>query len=164
MATLPGYLCIGGNEIVNHCRTMAYVNAGLAPAWSAGVTSSCECCCETVDDGNYTTPSDVEGNPAPWYDPNRPESAEFYGILVSDMHMSTPLTASLVDSSIGRSCPIPVPRVITLEGAIVASSARGTAYGREWLVRALASPCVGGCCPSRDGEVLLWCEPEIGSV
>lgn len=157
MATLPGWLCVEGDEIINSCRTLSYIRDGFAPAWSPGL-AECDCCCPTVDAGDYTFPDDVEGNPAPWFDPNRPESADFFGVLVRDMHMSTPLAPSSVDSSTGRSCPIPVPRVISIEADLVTSSAAATAYAREWIVRALSAPCISGCCPSRNAEILLWCE------
>ena len=156
MATLPGYLCIGGDEIVNHCRTLAYIGAGLAPAWSSW-SETCDCCCENVDDGDYTTPA-TGPNPAPWYDPLRPESGEFYGILLVNFETSVPLAAT--STRVGRACAIPVPRVLTLDGFIVASSCRGTEYGKEWLVRALNNACIyDACCPERNGLLQRWCDP-----
>lgn len=159
MATLPGYLCIGGDEVVNHCRTLAYISAGLAPAWSA-FAATCDCCCANVDDGDYTTPS-TGPNPAPWYDPSRPESAEFYGLIVTDFHSSVPLQSQ--GSRVGRSCAIPVPRVFTLDGYIVASSCAGTEYGKEWVTRALNNSCIeDACCPERNGIIQRWC--DVGSA
>lgn len=162
MATLPGWLCIAGNEVINSCRTLAYINRGLAPHWAPGAGDDCDCCCSCVDDGDYTTPSGTSngGNPAPWFDLTRPESGEFFGVMIADMHLSTPLVAPPAGSTYGRSCPIPVPRTMTITGYLVASTCRGTGYGREWLVRALGQPCVGGgCCPTRNATMLLWC-PE----
>lgn len=161
MASLPGYLCIEGDEVVNSCRTLAYILAGLAPAWTS-YGSACDCCCASVDEGDYTTPAGTgggTGNPAPWWDPNRPESAEFYGFLVTDFTTSIPLVADR--ARVGRSCARPVPRVLTLQGNLVASSCRGTEYGKEWLARALASPCIEqGCCPERDAIIQRWCTDD----
>jgi len=156
MATLPGYLCLGGDEVLNHCRTLAYVRAGLAPAWSA-FAATCDCCCANTDDGNYTIPNSVV-NPAPWWDPTRPESAEFLGLIVKEFSSSVPMQSAPSRGS-GRSCAIPVPRVFTADGAIVASSCRGTEYGKEWLVRALNGACIdNGCCPERTGIIQRWCD------
>lgn len=161
MASLPGYLCIEGDEVINHCRTIAYILAGLAPAW-ASYGASCDCCCANVDEGDYTTPAGTgggDGNPAPWYDPTRPESAEFLGIMVTDFVSSIPLRAT--SGRVGRSCAIPVPRVFTLDGFLVASSCRGTEYGKEWLARALNNACIdNACCPERTGIIQRWCDED----
>jgi hypothetical protein len=103
------------------------------------------------------------GNPANWYDATRPESAEFYGLIVQDFHLSIPLAAGR--SVAGRSCATPVPRVWTVEATLVASTCRGTEYGKEWLTRALNNVCIeDGCCPEREAIIQRWCtDDDAGS-
>lgn len=158
---LPGYLCLDGNEVVNHCRTMAYIAAGLSTYWS-GSAGECECCCSSVDDGDYTTPGDEANNPAPWYDAARPESAQFFGILLNEFTTTTGYAADR--RTYGRACPRPTPRTFVLRGSLVASTCAGTAYGKEWLARALAPVCVdAGCCDELDGVVLRYCDDDTST-
>jgi hypothetical protein len=152
MTALLPYLCLGGIEIANPCRLMAYVRRQSAPrphgSWAVGDYCP-ECCCADYDDGPYTYPADttVGVNQPPWMDSAVPESGEFFGVLIRTFTMETPLQRiGATDQTLGRL--ITRKRTLTFEADLVSSTERGAAYGYQWLVQALvdASQCgVDGC-------------------
>jgi hypothetical protein len=161
----------GGQEVWNLVRLAAYTENVGSPFDSGPVL----CGCDTLTAANlgatdtagnpvtaYTRPDDP-AQPAPWFDPDLPVSAEFLGFL--------PLTVTGTnDNPRGRSVTGAVggggvfgpvraqPRTMTVQGVLVATSCCGADYGMHYLSEALSgcngSPCDGDCfemfdcCPS----------------
>lgn len=159
------YLCLGGVELTNACRTIAYMRNGLKPH----TTSVQDCCCADLDkileDEPYRLPH-LDG--APWFDPTDPDSQEFGGLLVTSIEgLDFATTQRSVTSRIGDGATIGRrrlgPRVIKVTGLLTGSSCCGIAYGRRWLSAALSGSLA--CAPGRgcggDDLEYLDCCPEI---
>lgn len=147
-----GYLTFAGTEIINRARTQRYMK-DAAP----GVLHECDCDCtelhKVVGDAPYSNPA-MDG--APWYDPDVPESAEFYGLYplrVQGLEDST-RTATVVES-LGPGGSITGRRRATKEvrvrGLLLASTDRGLQYGNDWLDSVL-----DGACASCEGDALCF--------
>ncbi len=165
------WLDVNDSEVFNAARTLAYLRQ-IDGARESGIweLSAAEPCDRLLAPPNTLDPYppfvdpatdyDATGFPA-WYNPDFPESAEFFGMLITDITgLSSTLSRSLTDKSAGGGKLGPQrrePRVITIKGVLVGSPC-GTAYGRRWLNDYLR---VGGgcnyyrfgfykCCPDSD--------------
>lgn len=140
LALDDGYQCV---ELASNCRTLAYIARTEEPRpawpWTPVKRGDCpECCCPECDDGDYTFPHDWSNNPAPWADPANPKSWEFFGLLLdSGGIVLEPAWSSRRRGDSVFSRAEYRPRTLTITGTIVASTARGTVYGEEWLIRTL---------------------------
>lgn len=153
---LSEFLCLGGTEIANSARVTAYArNLGYT-----GGTLSATCPCFLIDE-DFVSP-DVD--PAPWYDITRAESEEFYGFYAWEMRLQPVLSRSARPT--GRQGSVISPatmrgRQLQVQGALVASTMRGMAYGERWLAEVLrGSPCNQDDCPTDDMLILPACPPE----
>lgn len=154
MAALLPYLALDSGsacvEVASNCRTLAYIARGAQPRpawpWQPVTRGDCpECCCPECDDGTYTFPSDWDVNPAPWADPARPASWEFFGLLIDPAGIQIETAwSSRRRGSTSLAKQTWAPRTLTITGTIVSSSARGTAYGEEWLARQFTDACTAG--------------------
>jgi hypothetical protein len=150
MIEMLPYLSVGGVEVVNNCRTNAYIaNVGAPPvgvaqaAWHPGrlwrpAEGPCDCCCDLHEDDTYTWPSDPL-NPAPWFDPVIPASAEAFGFLVD----GDGVDVERVDDARVKSEGLPA--FISVTGTVVSSTRRGHQYMVRWLRSRFADcPACGG--------------------
>lgn len=178
-----GWLVFGGQEIGNEARTVAYLANRLTPANPDGipgvsdrwrVTPSPCCPCPvlyTDSDGNavaYERPdgSFTSGDPAPWYEPDVVESAEFLGLYITSIDgLDSVVSRSVVQRG---SAPgggyLGVERqdvrAITVRGILAATSCAGLEYGRRWLTHTLANdPC--DTCDTYALEVRTVCPPGL---
>jgi hypothetical protein len=138
-----GWLWLNGEEVFNDARAQAYVARGLAgPYLTAG-----EACCDALsvgiagDQQTYVAP-DVD--PAPWYDPGDPASAEFLGFLVQISGLDATLNRSVLPRTTGRgggklSRLHPKERNVVVQGHTVAASQAGQEYGIRWLISRLST-------------------------
>lgn len=148
------YMNYAGVEIVNHSRLGVYLDTVGSP-----LTEWASCGCpsfdaDVLDQLPYTTPDDPD-NPAPWYDPDVPESMEFAGIMVLDMAGMDdhPVQRTVTGGIAGGGAIGParaLPRTITVTALILGTTCCGAEYGRHWLSQALQG-CTGSDC---DGECL----------
>lgn len=141
-----GYLVYGGNEVINNARTFAYATAlGIATP----LCGPCPTLLRAVGDPQgYTTPA---ADDAPWYDPVRPESAGFAGLLglrvdgVTDGVTSQQFT----DTADGRAIPGAVraySREVQVVAELLATDEAAMSYGRSWLAAVLRGErCAPGC-------------------
>lgn len=217
------FLEVGGVEISNAARTLAYIALGLAgDQWSVS-SQSCACSVlyrEAAGDawrgpwfalhlyavgdvvvwgdhgpsaGHFVflggssvegvAPSSIEpgtdplawrplfvdpvADHAPWYDPTRPESGDFLGLLIPDSRpfaddttarSISPRTSGLGGSSL--SPPHRDSKTLTISGTLVASSYAGLEYGRRWLAAVLSAPPLD-CdpCGLTDARIRTFCPP-----
>lgn len=179
------YMLLGGVEVANALRTLTYLRAGLGGAgYFVGLqsplveaegggysdiydddyafyadryrTANLRCYCRTIDTGPYQDPAYDD---APWYDPARPESAEFLGMLVEPVLNA--VATRPVSRRAGGGGSVGAlslsPRVVGVTGVLYAGSKAGMSYGEMWLRRVLAG--TSGC--AEDTLVLLpACAPE----
>lgn len=159
------YASANGDELWNTARLQAYLeNVGSPFDSGPGV---CRCPSLTPEvlgaEGPYTVP-DAEVEPAPWYDPAVPASAEFLGFM--------PLTVEgTQDNPRGRIVTGAVggggvfgpardqPRTITVTGVVIGSTCCGAAYGMQFLSQVLAG-CSGGSCDGDCFEMYNCCPGE----
>lgn len=157
------YLCLGGVEISNSARTIAYACEGIKPHTMTVTDCSCPKLPQMLGDlTGYTRP---ELDNAVWYDPNRPESAEFGGLLITaiDGLDSAPVERSITNrvgdgAVLGRARL--GPRTITVRGLLLGSTCCGIDYGMTWLTSALRGSvqCGSGMgCSGDDLEYMVCC-------
>lgn len=158
---LEDYLEIGSVEVANHARLHAYLSSV-----SSSLTWGNVCRCPTFEaaalgDPPYVSP---EVDPAPWWDPDVPASAEYAGFLVLSVEGldSWPMTRT-VTNAVGGGGAFGRARVqareITVQGLILGASCCGVEYGLHWISEALAGCAETGC----GGDCLtlyLCCPPE----
>jgi hypothetical protein len=149
------YLEYGGVEVVNHSRLDQYLVTVGSPLDSVGACGCEAFTAEVLDQLPYTTPDD-EDNPAPWYDPDVPESVEFAGIRVLSIDGldDHPVERTVNGGIAGGGAIGParaLPRTITVTAILLGSTCCGVEYGRHWLSQVLQG-CSGGEC---DGDCLV---------
>lgn len=162
---LTDFAAANGTEIWNTTRLQAYLTNVGSPFDSG--PSICTCpslTAEVLGDDPYTTPGDVAA-PAPWYDANVPDSAQFLGFLPLSIEGidDNPRTRSVSGAVGGGGIFGPVrdqPRTLTITGVIIGATCCGASYGLSWLAEAM-SACVG---PECDGDCLTMysCCPDDG--
>ncbi len=162
---LTDYAAADDQELWNTARLAAYLESMGSPfATGPGICTCDSLTPEILGDDPYTTPGDVD-NPAPWYDPAVPESADFLGFL--------PLRVDGIDDNPrGRTVSGAVggggvfgpqrdlPRTITVTGVVIGTTCCAAQYGLQYLSEALAG-CTGDAC---DGSCLTMynCCPDPG--
>lgn len=158
---LQSYLTYGTTEIANASRTFTYIsNLGLPiPA----TFTSCDC--PTADENTYTTP---ESDPAPWYDPDREESADFLGLFAHEARLDPVVVRAVTPKSMLGSVvgPLrPKHRIASVRGLMFARSETAMSYGERWLNDILGGV-LTGCstdsltvllaCPQSETEIVPW--------
>lgn len=129
---------MSGVEIANADRFRTYMNAGL----SGGGFVVTDCGCPTIaypDPGPYGLPNT---DTAPWYDPSRPESAHFAGMLIED---ATGLDSPYQDRDVNQGQVGGVlgalrlrPRIVVVRATLYALSQLGLDYGLQWVTSVLS--------------------------
>lgn len=183
MPGLEPYLLLNGVELVNVLRTQTYLRRGLAGrtvevhvplplAVPEGtgysdiygdiygsdpfVVANLACYCALFDTGPYARPS---FDPAPWYDPRRPESEDFLG-LWAEAVITQPASRTVTPRSSGGgqlSALAVGPRAVQVQGTMYAGSRAGAAYGQRWLTQLLAGT---DSCEGDELVVLPTCPPD----
>lgn len=151
-------------EVANPQRLAAY----LAGAGIPGVTVA-DCGCETLPQDYGCDPcsppwlpatyTDPVSDPAPWYDPTIPESAEFLGMRIVDVATDA-VTERRVFPSVSTGARFGPQRLrertITLTFSLWGATCCGARFGLRWLAemsRAFCDPCsthrlvFASCCP-----------------
>ena len=158
-----GYFSYAGQEFVNAQRTEAYAQAAGA-GWFKG-------CYNTSDLGpmlgqRYRTPL---LDPAPWADPDAPESYGFFGVyplgvtgLEDSTRVGTVIESVSDGGTVGRIRH--ATRAVVFNVALVGDSDCALDYGVRWLRRLL----LGAACGSQaqqacagDDLCYLSCEPAL---
>lgn len=172
----PGWLQLGGAEIVNNQRAAAYARS-LAPK-IAPKCDDCDDLAQVLGDVEYASPMVDE---APWYDPGNPDTARFagfYALSVSGLEDST-RTAPIVESLHDGGAVLRARRgtkEIRVSGLLMAADECSLDLGMNWLKNSLegstcrdaASGCEGdelcflSCCPDvADGTVDPNADPVV---
>jgi hypothetical protein len=183
---IQSFLEIDGLEISNGARTIQYLRNGLgSDRWQVGEGCACNVLWEEIcpsvagPEQCFISP---EADPAPWWDPDTPESADFLGVLIKDVRpwfdgqaarSITPRISGLGGASIGPTHL--TPRALTTPATLIASSCGGIEYGRRWLqyqLNRLCDPCqlsvarIRSFCPTADDDLTAgeWFVYEVGLV
>lgn len=163
----PGWLCLGGMEIINQDRVSTYAQSGWAQSgWDL---SGCDTCGPELalaleeSNGAYSNPG---SDRAPWFSTTEPNSFDFGGFYVLDVdglgagktsRTQTP-RASGRGSFLGPEIQESPQIVVT--GLLVGRTACAVAYGFRWLSMALrGSACTDGC--EGDDLTFLDCCPDL---
>jgi len=144
-----GLWTFGGEEIVNHGRTEAYLQHGFKPA---GVTIStedpgCATLVEMVNGGEaYESPL---ADAAPWVESSDPDTWDFAGVIVTDITgvngstRSAAVTEYVGDGGgVGRARY--GTRTIAVTALLVGRTGASVEAGLSWLSSALADDCGPG--------------------
>jgi hypothetical protein len=140
-----GYLKMSGIELVNHDRFKAYMAAGLGN----GVMPADDCGCPDLtasfdDPGPYGLP---HTDTAPWYDPARPESAHFAGMMIEEIGgMDSPYNSRTVErAQIGGALGGLTlgPRILPMRATLFALSQPALDYGLQWVTAMLSGRMCG---------------------
>lgn len=154
----------------NPARVLSYLQCGEVCGVGSGwgnivnyVDPNCFCPALLPDPPPVIVSPSVD--PAPWYDPARPESGRFLGVLITKMTgfdgtlSRTPQNASGFGNR-GSLGPLQTKlREIGVEALIFACDQCSMEYGMRWLISTLTGPCQDGC-GSCDVEVRLCCPGE----
>lgn len=157
---IPDYADLACGEIINSARAAAYAEA-------ACLLTGCDPCpglATAISDAPYADPVT---DPAPWYDPNLPESARFLGVMgLSAAGFSASTMSRTPVQLVGDGAALGVAqrahREIAYTVLLLALDECALAYALEWLSAALqGGPCEGACggselgayacCPTGDG-------------
>lgn len=169
----PGYVNLGCSEVVNNERAAAYAAAagyGGDPGGPCTASATLPIDCDRCEDlpfalghDPYTTP---QNDDAPWWDPARPVSGDFLGMMggiITGLSMSTATRTPVAYVGDGSSIG-PLRRAHREVQFTVTAIARGEcalSYGMEWLARSLSGdPCAGSCIGQ---ELIMYacCPSEI---
>ncbi len=163
MPGFGGWACWAGEPLANHAALYSWLRGSPLSGCTPTLSAACYCPEDVPEDGFGSGPSQ-QPNPAPWWDPTSPASAEFYGFYVTRItglghsSMKRPQVgweATLTDTL--RRARM-AAREVNVEGILVASSCRGASYGIEWLYELLSDdPCRGDCVAS-DLTLRLCCD------
>ncbi|WP_406177960.1 hypothetical protein [Streptomyces canus] len=159
---LTDYLTVGGIEVINTARLRAYL-ATVGSPLTSGADDVCGCATitnDTFDHTPYTIPDDPE-SPAPWYDPDVPESAQFAGFLPLDFDGvdDYPVRRTVTNAVVGGGALGPArvqPRTITVTGILLGATCCAVEYGLHWLAEALQG-CTGSACGGDCVQMLKCC-------
>ncbi len=150
---LVGYLELESDDgcrvVVDNYSTSQLVAADTGASWEL-IDECPECVCPTASEGM----TDI--TEAPWYDVNRPQSREFFGLFGS-LRLAQP-GAQTVFTGNGSEVVAPLKQ-LTFDGVVVARTTRGAQYGLDWLSRVLEPDCGG--CGGVTARVALWCPDEL---
>lgn len=138
-----GYFEYDGTEIVNVERSVSYArNHGLH--WLKGDGN--EPLRLMLGDAAYTSPLIDD---APWLDPDRPESFDFYGtypldvVGLEDSTVEASITESVLDGGVVNR-PRRATRPIVYSLALLGGNEAGVEYGMRWLKMALSGAACKG--------------------
>lgn len=162
---LTDLLSTGPQEIWNMVRLQAYLeNVG-----SPFTTGSAICGCDTIDRSMIDTEVPPEPNsydtpatdPAPWYDPDLPETADFLGFMpLSITGLNDSPRARNVTNAVGGGGIFgpsrALPRTIVVSGLLIGASCCGAEFGLHYLGEALAG-CTGDTCEGDCIEMFNCC-------
>lgn len=135
------YLTYRGVEVINAARTVAYLRQFVP--MNVTVPSSFAAC--SALSGTFGSPY---GDPAPWYDASRPESANFYGVVLDTLDSPSPLmrnTKALANGGQSVGQQVVKGRTLQASGAMYAASEQAMDYGQRWLAAALRGNCEDQC-------------------
>lgn len=137
-----GYFEYDGTEIVNIDRASTYArNYGMYWLKCVGSTALGLMLGET-----YNSPAIDD---APWVDPDRPESFDFYGTYPLDVNgledstIEASITESVLDGGVVNR-PRRATRPIVYSLALMGANDRGVEYGMRWLKTALSGAACKG--------------------
>lgn len=158
-------MSVGGQELWNLPRLQAY----LANVGSPFTTGADICGCSTLtpamlgeEDAVYTTPAT---DPAPWYDVDLPETADFLGFMpLSITGLEDNPRARNVTNGVGGGGVFgpsrDLPRTITVTGLLIGASCCGSEFGVHYLTEALAG-CTGDSCDGDCVEMFNCCPDAV---
>lgn len=153
------FLCMGNTEIANLNRSLSYMESIGGGKFFPSSTCGCPALEEAYD--SYTTP---EADDAPWYDIARPDSADFLGVIPSDLRVLSVASRDVnnrageggVVGRLGTSA-----RTVQVRATMAAMSPMAMAYGEEWLVEALAGNYGDGNCAGDTLTLLPACPGDL---
>jgi hypothetical protein len=159
------YLCFAGSEIANNCATVAYARGG----YSNFDVRDCGCCEGFALGALETEFSTPAGDNQPWIDAKEPDSADFAGLLITDITGldTAPFERTVIDvvgggAVLGRGRY--GARTIVVTGVLIGGSCCAVDYGLRWLASALRGSCdttTGSSRCAGDDLIFYTCCPEV---
>lgn len=161
-----GYLAMGGLEVLNSPRAVAYARTGGCPPNWLEDPDPCDTLEEALGQPNYSLDEITQ---APWHDPRLPESLRFYGAYVIGLENISDATTEA--ESIQRIGPGGVVTGIREASrrvrALIMLSAEGSdalEHGMQWLkatTKGNACGVHGSACGKADLEFFVTCPPSV---
>lgn len=160
---ITDYLQVGPVEVINHARLQAYLETVGSPLTDEAICSCHSLTAAALGHEEYTSPDDPD-NPAEWYDPDVPESAEFAGFLLLSVEGADdhPVRRSVTTAVVGGGVLGPArvqPRSLVFTVVALGASCCGVDYGIRWLAQALQG-CTGSQCGGDCVHMYACCPPD----
>lgn len=183
-----GWLILGDIEIANEARLRSYLDNGETKYNPNGIPDP-NCClgcsgfsftggyCEysawdpCLNNGaggflTYERPDGLtgaSGDPAPWFDANDPDSADFLGVWIYEMAgWDSTTKREVIPQRFGSGfgAERKEGREVVVRAKLFATSCCGMEYGKRWLNRVLSSSQDGkaGSCCTFDATIRTCCE------
>jgi hypothetical protein len=131
---------------------------GCPVSGSAPVTGQCSPECSPAVTGTYSSPA---SDPAPWYDPACPESANFAGFYTTKFEGLESTYTREVFPVIGGGGILgrlrAGPRSLIWSGFLFGKTCCGVAYGLRWLTNTLAQSRCGAECSGEQLDLMVCC-------
>jgi hypothetical protein len=122
-----------------------------------GFLGAClECACNTLTFDEVFVDPAVDD--APWYQASSPASAEFLGVLVTNVELPPPMQRAQTPRARFGGTPSAqrlLPRLLQAQVQLYAATGRGMEWGKRWLSDVLAGACAGS-----DVTILPYCPAD----
>lgn len=160
-----GYFTYGGAEFANATRTETYAGRDGA-TWFKPLYGNDVLPFMLGDGLEYFSP--LQDDP-PWFDPDAPESIEFYGFYpldvtgIEDSTRTSTVTESTLDGGVAGRLRH-ATKTVVFNGLLVGGSDCAVEYGMQWLKQLLlGNPCGGRGDSNCSGSDLCYlaCEPSL---
>lgn len=155
-----GWLSLGGDEVLNSERTMAYLKRFL-PTLDVRPCEPCQDLNNALGDSDYIDP---KYDTAPWYRLTDPDTHNFYGMYplsIQGIHDSTSMTSvtQFVGDGGFQSAVRHGTKEVRIRGLMVGANKDAVYAGVRWLRSTLNKvPCGRGVdCPGRDLQFFINC-------
>lgn len=140
------------HKLIDNCYTLAVVAHQLGHS----ELDDCDECCADCEQGDYLGDPAADG--AWWYDPNDPNTADFWGFLAHEVYLE-PSTSIRRRGETTAERPPWTPRRLTITGRWLGNGPGGLGIGESSFLEVLTDEC--GPCDGWEAVMRLHCPDHV---